>query len=195
MIRNIILLLIILLGMGIILYIIRENKNSQINWSDKLLNKKIIVVYYSNSGSTEKTSKIIQKNLGCDIKKITLKAPYNDKNMFKLIKTVIIQKKNGYIPETEDIDISDYDIIFVGSPVWAFHLSLPIKDFLLKNNFENKTIVPFYSVGAFVKKENLDKEISKYAKNAKILKSYITYLNGMTLRTSQVKQWLNKLDF
>lgn len=192
MFKNIALILVILVLVIVGLYNEKQTEAKNMP-TQNLKDKKILVVYYSTSGSTEKTANLIQKNLQCDIKKITLKEPYTDKNTLQLIKTVKGQIKTGYIPEIEDIDISDYDVIFVGSPVWAFHVSLPVKSFLLKNNFENKTIVPFYSVGAIVKKSSLDKEVSRYTKSSNVLPSYITRLNGFTRSENKVKQWLDKL--
>ncbi len=62
------------------------------------------------------------------------------------------QMKEGFLPQIKDIDISDYDIIFVGSPIWNFSMSLPIQAFLKNNNFENKTIFPFFTYSGVAKK-------------------------------------------
>ena len=53
--------------------------------------------------------------------------------------------KDNYLPPLKPTDINpeSYDVIFLGSPVWANHISQPVKSFLAKYNLGGKTIIPF----------------------------------------------------
>ena len=80
---------------------------------------KRIIAYYSLSGNTEEVTKNIAEKLGCDVLRIeTAKA------MPKSYAAQIVvgggQVMMGVVPDIKplDVDISDYDEIFVATPVW-----------------------------------------------------------------------------
>lgn len=56
-------------------------------------------------------------------------------------------KTNKEIELANDIDISSYDEIYLGSPIWFGTLANPIKSFIKKHNFNGKKIHLFVSHG------------------------------------------------
>lgn len=124
---------------------INELKNIKYYHPELFTNKKILIVYYSNIGNTKSVAENIHSVVGGDIKEIELIEKYPN-NIFTMSKLVRKQMKEGFLPQINDIDVSNYDIIFVGSPIWNFSVSLPVKAFLKNNNFENKTIIPFFYI-------------------------------------------------
>lgn len=80
---------------------------------------KRLIVYYSLSGNTEEAVKIIADKLGCDIVKVdTVKAM--PKSFAARILVGGGQVAMNKIPEIKpvDADISAYDEIFIGTPIW-----------------------------------------------------------------------------
>ncbi len=169
-----------------------ELKNIKYNSPQVLTNKKILTVYYSNGGHTKEVAQKLNSIVGGDIKKIRLNEQYPN-NMFTMSKIVRKQMKQGYLPEINDIDISNYDIVFVGSPIWNFSVSLPIKTFLKNNNFENKTLIPFFTYSGGANKKNIINDIEDTANTKDIKHPLFMFENGIFLTREQIIKWLNNI--
>ncbi|MBR2526682.1 hypothetical protein IKE67_09480 [bacterium] len=171
---------------------INELKNIKYYPPELLTNKKILIVYYSNIGNTKCVAENIHSIVGGDIKEIELIEKYPN-NIFKMSKLVRKQMEEGYLPQINDIDILNYDIIFVGSPIWNFSVSLPVKVFLKHNNFENKTLIPFFTYSGGANKKKIINEI-KNSTNAKDAKQPLfMFENGIILTKEQIIKWLNNI--
>ncbi|MBO7672779.1 hypothetical protein J6S88_05145 [bacterium] len=169
-----------------------ELKNIKYNQPQLLSNKKILTVYYSNGGHTKEVAQNLHYIVGGDIKEIELTEKYPN-NIFKMSKFVKKQMKEGYLPKIEDIDISNYDIVFVGSPIWNFSMSLPAKTFLKNNNFENKLLIPFFTYSGGANKNNVINEIKDNANTQNLRKPLFMFENGIFLTKEQIIKWLNNI--
>ena len=169
---------------------INELKNIKYNQPDFLTDKKILTIYYSNNGNTKSVAQNINSIVGGDIKEIKLVENYPN-NIFKMSKIVRKQIKDGFLPEIENIDISNYDVIFIGSPIWNLSFSLPLKAFLKNNNFENKTLIPFFTYSGGADKNKIAKEIKDLTKIENIKRPLFMFENGIILTKQQVIKWLN----
>lgn len=109
-------------------------------------NPNILVAYYSLTGKTEKTAAAIAEVSGGTLYKIQVAKQYpSDKKARRKILEQEIE--NNELPElvATDINPENYDIIFLGSPVWGNHISQPVKSFLAKYNLGGKNVIPFVS--------------------------------------------------
>lgn len=107
--------------------------------------KKAIVVYYSYEGSTEKVAKLIAKTIGVEAHAIKPVKEMKYKGFLKFFiggMNVVLGKKPKIQPI--DIDFNKYDLIFLGSPIWAGTFAPPIKTFIDSNILANKKIAYFY---------------------------------------------------
>lgn len=108
---------------------------------------KAVIIYYSRSGNTEKLAKKIQSSLNCDILKIEPEEAYGN----YIISCLRVMKENtqkitpGFL--TEIPDLTDYDTVFLGYPIWAQDIPAFIQDFILKCNIKGKVIIPFATYG------------------------------------------------
>ncbi|MBR1617000.1 hypothetical protein IJ670_02505 [bacterium] len=184
--------LILLLVIVVAVFKINELKNVRYIQPEILSNKKILTVYYSNCGNTKNVAQNLHSIVGGDIKEIQLKEKYPN-NIFEMSKLVRNQMKEGYLPKIDEIDVSNYDIIFVGSPVWNFSVSLPVKSFLKNNNFENKTLIPFITCSGGVLKSKVHEEIKNLANAKTIKKPLLMFENGIFLVKEQIVKWLNNI--
>jgi len=93
---------------------------------------KKIFIYYSLTGNGDEVSKVFKKN-GYDIKKIEVKNPL-PKIFFFRIMTGGFKALIGYKEKITnfDIDITKYDKVVIGTPIWFDRISSPIRT-LLKN--------------------------------------------------------------
>lgn len=105
---------------------------------------KALVVYYSRSGHTRKVGETIANMLACDREEIIdtvkrsgpigwLRSGYQSKR--KLFTKIESLKR----------DVSGYDLVIIGTPVWAGTASVPVRTFVhrYKDNLSN---VAFFSV-------------------------------------------------
>jgi len=175
-----------------IIFKVSELKNIEYKKPEILSGKRILTVYYSNGGNTKNAAQNLHSITGGDIIEIRLLEKYPD-NIFKMSKLVRKQIKEGYLPKIEDIDISNYDIIFAGSPIWNFSISLPMKSFLKNNNFENKTLIPFFTYSGGAAKKNIINEIKDAANAEDVKKPLFMFENGIFLTKEQLIKWLNNI--
>ena len=167
-------------------------KNIEYRKPEILSDKKILTVYYSNCGNTKSVAENLHSIVGGDLKEIKLTEKYPD-NIFQMSKLVRKQMKENYLLKIEEIDLSSYDVIFVGSPIWNFSISLPVQTFLKNNSFEHKTLVPFftYSGGAF--KNKVWNEFKNTVNIDEVKKPLFLFENGIFLTKQQIIKWLNNI--
>lgn len=106
-------------------------------------NNKKLVVYYSFTGHTRMIAESISKKLNCDILEIK---PIQDYTNYD--DAVAAEQNNEAAqrtPEIQDIniDLSKYDEIILGSPVWWYTIAPYIRTFLKQNDLSGKKIYSF----------------------------------------------------
>ena len=95
---------------------------------------KDLVVFYSLEGNTEYVAEKIREKTGADILKLIPKKKYRDKGFSKFVwggfSTIMAEK-----PELNEIstDLSQYERIIIGFPVWASSFAPPIRTFAEDN--------------------------------------------------------------
>ena len=113
---------------------------------------KKLVAYFSASGRTRKTAQALAEAAGADVYEIKPAVKYtgkdlnwNDRNSRSSIE--MADKKSR--PELADTDakIADYDVIFVGFPIWWYVAPHIINSFLESYDFGGKTIIIFATSG------------------------------------------------
>ncbi len=99
-----------------------------------------LVVYFSNTGNTESAAQVIAEQTGADLAEIERAEEYGD-----LQEEAEEEILNGEHPEIliDVEDISQYQTIYVGYPIWFDEAPAMIATFLAENDFTEKTIVPF----------------------------------------------------
>lgn len=138
---------------------------------------KVLVAYFSATGTTKKVAEVMAEKLGCDLYEIKPKVPYTaaDLNyMDKNSRSTLEMKDKSSRPEIvkDDFDISKYDKILVGYPVWWYTAPTIINTFLEAYNFEGKEITIWATSGGSglgASKEDLEKSAKTAIKNGKIL--------------------------
>jgi flavodoxin len=103
---------------------------------------KILILYYSGTGKTEVVAKTLSLQLYGDLLKIT---DYKEKNSFKSRITSAIdafrEVKTVISPKT--FDLTDYDLIYVGTPVWMANSVPAIITAIDTYNFKGKKVILF----------------------------------------------------
>lgn len=124
-----------------------QHKEEEFEMSRKL------VAYFSASGVTAKLAEQLSEAIGADLHEIRAKEQYsqadldwrNDKS-----RSSIEMKNKTFRPEIVDdkINISEYDTVFVGFPIWWYVAPTIINTFLESHDFSGKTVVVFATSGS-----------------------------------------------
>ncbi len=78
------------------------------------------VIFYSYSGVTRRVAEGIRNASGCDLIEVRTKTPYS--NFTAYTKGVLRSRKGAADPiEPDSIDVSGYDLLIIGTPVWAWN--------------------------------------------------------------------------
>lgn len=93
---------------------------------------RILVVYYSRSGTTRKIAETLSEALCCDLEQIV--EAKSRTGFFGYMRSLVEarQKRPSVIAPTKR-DASSYDLVVVGTPVWGWSVSSPVRAYLLAN--------------------------------------------------------------
>ena len=110
---------------------------------------KILVLYYSQTSNTKAVAEEICNRLGADIEEIVPVNPY-DGDFQATIQRCIEERTQDQIPEIQPIsaNLKDYDVIFLGYPVWFGTYAPPVISFLDQVDLSGKKVVPFCTFGS-----------------------------------------------
>jgi len=110
---------------------------------------KILVLYYSQTENTRTVATEIATRLGADIEEIVAVDPY-DGTYQETIERSLKERESGKLPEVQPLksDLADYDVIFLGYPVWYGTYAVPVAAFLEKVDLNGKKVVPFCTFGS-----------------------------------------------
>ena len=110
---------------------------------------KTLVLYYSLTSNTKAVAEEIANRLGADIEEIVCVNPY-DANFQACIQRCMQEREQGVLPDIQPVkaDLSQYDIIFIGYPVWFGTYAPPVAKFLNNVDLSGKKIVPFCTFGS-----------------------------------------------
>mgnify|MGYP002798325165 FL=1 len=181
----------VVLNAGFSVYKIAANATTQPKLGG-LMDKKVLVAYFSWSGNTKSVAEKIHSQVGGDIFKIEPVTPYPSDYNETAYGIAKEQKDKGIHPPIKNTDVSSYDVIFVGTPAWWYTMAPPVMTFLSENNFEGKTIVPFVTHGGGGG-YTIDKDMANLAKGAKVLSPFVVYGKGGASVDKDLAEWINKL--
>ena len=154
---------------------------------------KKLVAYFSASGITRKVAEMIAEVADCDIYEITPKIAYTKEDlnwMDKKSRSSVEMNDKKIRPELadNDIDISGYEEIILGFPIWWYVAPTIINTFLEAHDFAGKKIVLFATSGGSGF-GNTVKELQPSAPNAQIVEGRLLNRASKT----EITDWVNTL--
>lgn len=155
-----------------------------------------LIVYFSYTNNTRTIANKIKDKLNCDILEIKTKIPYSDD-----YQAVVDDEQNSeasnHLPEIEDIniDLSKYDEIILGTPVWWYRPVPAIRTFLTQNDLKGKTIKPFATNAGWLGKTF--KEIKSLCPNSNIEEGmnivFESYSDKLVTSEKDIDNWIDSL--
>lgn len=111
--------------------------------------RKILVAYFSATGNTQRLAERIIAATGADAFRIEAAEPYAE-NPYDDSDRIQNESYNNGRPAVAVLpdNVEDYDVIFVGSPIWWHNPAMVVCTFLEHYNLKDKIIVPFFTYGA-----------------------------------------------
>lgn len=158
-----------------------------------MINGKKLVAYFSASGVTKKVAEMISEVSGYELYEIKPKQAYTkaDLNwMDKNSRSSVEMKDKKFRPEiiTKDIEMSDYDEIILGFPIWWYVAPTIINTFLEVYDFSGKKITLFATSGGSGF-GNTVSELKPSAPNADIVEGKL--LNNANKQ--EIENWLKTI--
>ena len=111
-----------------------------------------LVAYFSASGVTAKVAETLSDALGADLFEIVPKVRYTKADLDwrdKTSRSTIEMNDPSSRPEIEALrdNVTDYDTIYVGFPIWWYVAPTIINTFMESYDLASKTIIPFATSG------------------------------------------------
>ncbi len=125
---------------------------SQSNKKENKEMKKVLVAYFSASGVTEGVAKQLAEVTGGDLHKIQPEQPYTDADLDwrdKQSRSSVEMKDKSSRPAITNklANMQDYDVVYVGFPIWWYTCPTIINTFMEAYDFKGKTVIPFATSG------------------------------------------------
>lgn len=172
------------------------------------VDKKALVIYFSRAGenynvgtvqkgSTEILAEMIAKETGGDLFKIDPVTPYPT-NYNETVRIARDEKRNSTRPKIKNKvnNLQNYDVIFLGYPIWHGDLPMAFYTFFDENNLSGKTIILFSTHEGSGLADTVN-SIEKYTKG-NVVRAVLS-VRGKKVQDSngeveiEVKEWIKHL--
>lgn len=163
---NVLMVLVLIAGLAI--------PTADVAAASKSKQKKVLVVYFSATGTTKGAAEKVKKATGGKLYRIKAAQPYTsaDLDYDNDDCRANTEQHDGTVrPEIKGKvkNIEKYDVIFLGYPIWWGKEPMIIRTFLESYNLKGKEIVPFCTSGGSGISGSM-KEVKASAKGAKVVK-------------------------
>ena len=162
---------------------------SQQPTKQKTSKMKVLVAYFSASGVTEGVAKQLAEITGADLHKIQPQQPYSaadlDWTNKKSRSSVEMNNKKSRPAITNKLtNMKEYDVVYVGFPIWWYTAPTIINTFMEAYDFSGKVVIPFATSGG--------SSITKACADLKATYPNVRWKEGKLLNhasTEVLKQW------
>lgn len=103
-----------------------------------------LIVYFSHTQRTQRVAELLSEKVNGELYELVPIEPYTGTDS-AISNRAIEEIESGNLPELSgDLpDISQYDTIFIGGPVWSDTVAAPILSYLASTDFNGKRVIPF----------------------------------------------------
>ena len=154
-----------------------------------------LVAYFSASGVTAKVAERLADTIDADIFEIQPAVPYTEADLDwrnKESRSSIEMNDLTFRPKVsgQRDNMEEYDIIFVGFPIWWYIAPTIINTFLETYDFSGKTVIPFATSGGSGM-GNTNENLSASCPNARILQGKVFKSDATA---SDFAAWVDSLN-
>lgn len=129
---------------------------------------KTMVIYYSQTGQSKRIAEMAAEKLHADLAEIKTVRSY-DEDMWKADAQAKAERNAGKFPELEGAlpEITSYDTVILGGPLWGQTISNPMLAYMRKTDFSDKTVLSFWTF--YDHDENYNGDMKREAKGARVM--------------------------
>ena len=159
----------------------------------------VLVAYFSWSGNGQQMAKWISEETGGELFRSVPSEAYGE-DFDSCADRAKNELDNGIRPElSEHIDagiMAQYDVIYLGFPVWWYDLPMPVWTFLEEYDLSGKTVIPFFSHNGSSNGANSVNRVAELADGATVLTDNVLSLRGSNVADSEkeVKDWTKNFN-
>lgn len=169
-----------------------NKQNEDVINNDDISSKKVLIVYFSATGNTKTAAEKISEKIQADLYEIVPEDPYSSDDLnYSDDNCRANQEMNDpdCRPEISGdiIDVTDYDVIMIGYPIWWSTMPRIINTFLDTYDLSGKIIMPFCTSGGSSINQSVN-EIRAIETNAEVC-------DGLRIRNIQddsIDNWLKE---
>ena len=157
--------------------------------------KKILTIYFSWSGNTDAFANYIHNSAGGDIVRINPVKAYPE-TYDEVVDLAKEEKNDDARPQFKDLGVNpeEYDVIFVGYPIWWYTLPMIMYTFFDTYDFSGKTLIPFNTHEGSGDGGTYD-TIKEFEPKATVLEGLAIRGGSIDGAESEVKEWLSGLQY
>ena len=156
--------------------------------------KKILIAYFSWSGNTREIAGQIQERVGGDLFEIKTVDAYPTE--YRACTDVAKKEQNenarpALSARVENME--DYDVVFIGHPIWWGTTPMALFTFLEQYDFSGKTIVPFCTHGGSGLARSTS-DIEKLCPKSTLLESIAIRGSDVKSAQNEIESWLKNIE-
>ena len=162
-------------------------------------NGRYLVLYASRTSNTERVAQLIRTTLDCDILEVEPEVAYDsDYNaMLERAQEELAAIRRGNYPsvKTSMESFDDYDIVFVGYPIWYGSMATPMQAFLHSHasKLAGKRIALFATSGSSGISTSVDEARSLCPDATIIDRTLLLTSSGLSQMATRVPAWLEEI--
>lgn len=137
---------------------------------------------------------VIGEATGGDMVRIQTETPYPG-NFDDLAAQADNERQNGIHPtlSTSIEGFDNYDVVFVGYPIWWYQMPMPMYSFFDRYDFSGKTIIPFSSHGGSGWSGTIA-DIAGLEPEATMVDCFSTSRSNVASSAGEIRNWLRDIN-
>lgn len=152
--------------------------------SKKSQDLNLLVAYFSYTGTTQGIAEEIRFKIGADLFRIDREEDYSD--VYTESRSEIWHNDRSNLKNTVE-NMDQYDVVFIGFPIWFHATPAPVNTFLESYDFTGKIIIPFCTSGG----SDIEEAIPTFLNSCKNL---AVYQERRIFNSSEIDSWLANID-
>ncbi|MEO9786261.1 MAG: flavodoxin [Aurantimonas coralicida] len=153
---------------------------------------RVLVAYFSRSGNTRVIAGQIRRATEADEFEIRPRRPY-PADYEETVAQSHRERDSGFEPELESSvsDLSRYETIYLGFPIWSGTAPPVIRSFLSQHDLSGKTVLPFITHGGYGL-GNSEALLAEHAEGARLAKAFALEADQERRTLEEVTDWLER---
>jgi flavodoxin len=155
---------------------------------------KVLVAYFTRTGNTRVIARQIRRSLQADLFEVESDDPYPE-DYEETVGQAVRERDSGYRPplKANVPNISSYEAVFLGFPVWGETAPPVIRSFLSQHDLSGKMLMPFITHGGYGQGRSMN-VVRGHARRAHVLDPFVMEADQERRTLTRVARWLSGVN-